>query len=338
MLIKKQHKYFDFRFENENSLVSLKYQIDQNKTIANTFFEHIKSFLATSSNIESGYTAANGLRYSQSDIDSLLEKLKVNIFSLNKYAHFFDLKKMNMELFSDLTKANLNQVLNLFHEDFEHNMNDLQLKYPKVSTVAKYRDRYLRISEILNTINNTIHEIEGTFYNYINLVQNKNYAGYYSTCLIDDHGWTGPRINLTSQDFAEFTLEQFFGQLVIGYDTTGKNLLHAYWTNDLKIIQEGKITPQTAFGSNVLLYFKSRNLSSDSIYQSFNKWYDEHNIAQYGYSKNISDESLGNITIGRLKYINDEEVDLNSLDLQDKLAIVDRIKNKTLQIYLPILI
>ncbi|MEM7595378.1 MAG: hypothetical protein AAF383_28425, partial [Cyanobacteria bacterium P01_A01_bin.83] len=113
---------------------------------------------------------------------------------------------------------------------------NLQLKYSRNTAIATYRDRYLKISEILNTINNTIHEIEGTFHNYINLVQNKNYAGYYSTCLIDDNGWTGPRINLTRQDFAEFTLEQFFGQLVIGYDTTGKNLLHAYWTNDLKII------------------------------------------------------------------------------------------------------
>ena len=338
MLIRKYHKYFDFHFKDKKSLISLKYQIDQNKTIANAFFEHIKYFLATSHNVQCGYTSANGLLYSEKDIELLLKKLKINIFLFNKNAYIFDLTKMKLKLFNNLNVANLNQVLNLFHEDFEENMNNLQLKYSKVSTIAEYRSYYLKISEILNTINNAIHEIEGAFQNYINLVRYKDYSGFYSTCLIDDNGWTGPRVNLTSQDFANFTLEQFFGQLVMGYDTTGKNLLHAYWTNDLKIVQEQKITPQTSFSSNILLYFKSHNLSSDSVYQDFSRWYDEHNIAQYGYSKNISDESLGNITIGRLKYINDEKVDLNSLSLKDKFAIVDQIKNKTLQIYLPIII
>lgn len=338
MLTKKHYKYFDFHFRDKKSLVSLKYQIDQNKTIANTFFEHVKSFTENTDNVECGYTAANGLRYSKQDVEIFLKKLKSHILLLNKYAYIFDLKKIDDGLFDNLNVSNVNQILNLFHEDFETNMNDLQLKYPKVSSLPEYRDRYLEISKILNIINNTIHEVEGVLHNFLNLVRHKKYSGFYSACLIDDNGWTGPRVNLSSQDFAEFTLEQFFGQLVMGYDTTGKNLLHAYWTKDLKIIKERKITPQTNFSSNILLYFKSHNISSNSVYQSFSKWYDKHDIAQYGYTKNITNESLGNITIGKLKYINDEEIDLDSLNLQDKLKIVDQIKNKNLQVYIPVII
>lgn len=338
MLVQKTHKYFDFRFEDQKSSVSLKYQIDHNKTIAHVFFEHIKKFLATSHDVQCGYTVANGLRYSKKDIKLLLKSLKSNIYFLNKYACIFDLKKIDLKLFNNLNGDNLNQVLNLFHEDYEQNIKDLQLKYSKVSTVVRYRNYYLKISETLNVINNNIHEIEGTFHNYKNLIYHKNYSGFYSTCLINNNGWTGPRVNFTRQDFDNFSLEQFFGQLIIGYDTTGKNLLQACWTNDLKIIQERKITPQRSFGSNVLLNFQSLNLSSDSVYQDFSQWYDEHNVGQYGYSKNISNESLGNITIGTLKYINDDKLNINNLSLRDKLAIVDRIKNKTLQIYFPTII
>lgn len=338
MLTRKTHKYFDFHFEDSKSLISLKYQIYQDKSIAIIFFEHIKSFLETTPDVKCGYTAANGLHYSQKDIELLLRKLKFNIFLFNKNSHIFNLKKIDDTLLNNINRSTLNTVLNLFHEDFEQNMNDLQIEYPKVSTIIGYRDSYLKISEVLNTINNTIHELEGTFYNYINLINKKNYAGFYSTCLLDNNGWTGPRVALSPQDYQEFSLEQFFGQLTMGYDTTGKNLLHAYWTNDLKIIKECKITPQTSFSSNVLLYFKSNTLTGESIYNGFSQWYEQNNIAQYGYSKKIADESLGNITIGKLKYVNDQEIDVDSLNLKEKLAIVDQIKHKTLTTYLPVIL
>lgn len=337
MLTKQHQKYFDFQFEDSKSLVSLKYKIYQDKSIANTFFNSIKDFLVTTPNVTCGYTSANGLRYSKQDITLLLKKLQRNIILLNRNSHIFDLKKIDEDLLKNVTKTNLHQVLNLLHEDFEQNMNDLQVKYPKVSTIAGYSDRYLQICEFLNTINNTIHELEGTFHNYLNLINKQNYGGFYSTCLIDNDGWTGSRVNLTNQDYNEFSLEQFFGQLVMGYDTTGKNLLHAYWTNDLKIIKEHKITPQTSFSSNVLLYFKSNSLTSESVYNGFCQWYEQKQISQYGYSKKIANESLGNITIGQLKYVDDEEINLSHLDLKSKLKIVDKIKNKTLRTYLPII-
>lgn len=338
MLTKLRQKYLDFQFTDAKSLVSLKYKIYQDRSIANTFFDHIKNFFETSSNVECGYTAANGLRYSKQDITLLLKKLQLNIILLNKNSHVFDLKKIDENLLKNVTRDNLHRILNLLHEDFEQNMNDLQVKYPQVSTIVGYSDRYLQICEFLNTINNTIHEIEGTFNNYLNLLNKQHYGGFYSTCLIDNNGWTGSRVNLSNNDFHEFSLEQFFGQLVIGYDTTGKNLLHAYWTNDLKIIQEHKITPQTSFSSNVLLYFKSSSLTSESVYDGFCQWYDQEQIWQYGYSKEIADGSLGNITIGQLKYVDDEEIKLNCLNLKNKLKIVDKIKNKTLTTYLPVIL
>ena len=337
MLPKKHRKYFEFHFQDSQALVALKYQVYQDKSIANTFFTHIKDFVETTPDVKCRYTSANGLYYSKQDIELLLKKLQLNIILLNKNSHVFDLKKIDENLLRNISRANLHQVLNLLHEDFEHNMNDLQIKYPKVSTIVGYSDRYLQICEALNTINNTIHELEGTFNNYLNLLNNKRYGGFYSTCLLDKDGWTGSRVELSPKDYEEFTLEQFFGQLLIGYDTTGKNLLHAYWTNDLKIIKESKITPQTSFSSNVLLYFQSHNLSCESVYQGFCQWYEDNNISQYGYSKKISEQSLGNIAIGKLKYINDQEIDVDSLNLAEKLAIVDQIKNKDLITYFPVI-
>ena len=336
MLTEQHHKYLDFKFTDAKSVVSLKYKIHQDRSIANIFFDHIKKIFNTSSNVACGYTSANGLRYSKQDITLLLKKLQLNIILLNKNSHVFDLKKIDENLLKNINRDNLHRVLNLLHEDFEQNMNDLQVKYPQVSTIVGYRYHYMQLCEFLNTINNTIHEIEGTFHNYINLINKQDYGGFYSTCLIDDNGWTGSRVNLTGKDFREFSLEQFFGQLVIGYDTTGKNLLHAYWTNDLKIIQEQKITPQTSFSSNVLLYFKSNSLTNKSVYDRFCKWYDREQIWQYGYSKEIADGSLGNITIGHLKYVDDREINLHHLNLKDKLEIIDKIKDKILTTYIPI--
>ena len=232
-------------------------------------------------------------------------------------------------------KDKIYESLNLLHEDFEENMNNLQVRYQKVSHIIEYRTQYLQISAVLNTINNAIHEIEGTLTNHLNLIKNKKYNGFYSACLLDNNGWTGPRVKLQSKDYAEFTMEQFFGQLSMGYDTTGKSLLHAYWSNDLKIVKEHKITPQTSFSSNVLLCFRSDHLASESVYHDFCQWYDQNKIVNYGYSKKIANQSLGNITIGKLKYLNDREIDVDSLTLEDKLAIVDQIKNKTLKTFIP---
>jgi len=337
MLTKQHHKYFDFQFQDSHSLVSLKYKIYQEKSIANTFFDSIKDFVETNPDVKCGYTSANGLRYSNQDIRLLLKKLQLNIILLNKKSHVFDLKKIDEVLLRNLNRANIYQILNIIHEDFEQNMNNLQVRYEQVSTIVGYRTPYLQICEFLNIINNTIHELESTFHNYLNSISKKKYCGFYSTCLINNNGWTGSRINLKNQDYEEFSLEQFFGQLSIGYDTTGKNLLHAYWTNDLKIIKEHKISPQTSFGSNVLLCFNSNSLTSKSLYNGFCQWYKRNQISQYGYSKKIADESLGNITIGQLKYVDEEEINLNCLNLKDKLKIVNKIKNKTLITYIPII-
>ena len=336
MYLKKHNRYFAFQFKDAKSLTSLKYQIDENRSIANTFFENIKEFLEIAPDAECRYTAANGLRYSQRDLEFLIEKLKFNVMLFNKKSHVFRLMQIDEKLLQLDLNSNLNELLNLLHGDFEANMNDLQLKYPKLSTIPDYRDIYLHLSEVLNTINNTIHEIEGTFNNYHNLNKQQYYEGFYSTCLMDNRGWTGPEIELKNEDYNEFTLEQFFGQLSIGYNTTGKNLIHAYWTNDLKVVKERKITPQTSCTSNVLLYFKSSDTTSKELYDKFVKWYDRHNLSQYGYSKTISTQALGNITLGKLKYIDREEIELSSLNLKDKLSIVDRIKNKILKIYFPL--
>ena len=338
MPAEKTNKYFDFRFEDLQSSTSLKYALDRDKSIANVFFNRIQKFFETTPNLECGYTAASGLRYTKADLDFLLHKLRFYIHLLNKKSHVFDLKTIDDRLLNDVPELEINRTLNLLHEDFEQNMNDLQANYQKVSSIVEYRDEYLHLSEVLNTINNTIHEVEGAFYNYHNFKNNRSYAGFYSTCLLDRNGWTGERYHFCAEDYQEFSLEQFFGQLCIGYDITGKSLLQAYWTNDLKIVREHKITPQTSFSSNVLLYFKSHDLDCETVYDGFRQWYDRHDIAQYGYSKKISDESLGNITIGRLKYVNETEIDLDRLNLSDKLAIVDLIKNKTLKIYLPIIL
>ena len=338
MSAEESNKFFDFRFEDLESSTSLRYAIDRDKSIANIFFDRIQRFFETTPNLECGYTAASGLRYTKADLDFLLHKLRFYVLLLNKKAYVFDLRIIDDGLLNDVSESELNQILNLLHEDFEQNANDLQANYQKVSNMISYRDEYLHLSEVLNTINNTIHEAEGTFHNYRNFKDNKSYSGFYSTCLLDSNGWTGARYHFCAEDYQEFSLEQFFGQLCIGYDITGKSLLQAYWTNDLKIVKERKITPQTSFSSNVLLYFKSHALDCKTVYDGFSQWYDRHNIAQYGYSKKISDESLGNITIGRLKYVDETEIDLDRLSLPDKLSIIDSIKNKTLKTYLPIIL
>lgn len=334
MYLQRHDRYLIFHFQNIKSSTWLKYQIDEHN-IANIFFKNIQDFLHTAPNVRCRYTAANGLRYSERDLKFLIEKLKFNIMLFNKSYDIFQLKQIDKSLLNIALNAKLNTVLNLLHEDFEANMNDLQLKHCQLSNSRELQEIYLHLSEVLNTINNTIHEIEGTFNNYSNLYNKKYYKGFYSTCLMDERGWTGAKIELKSEDYHLFTLEQFFGQLSIGYNTTGKSLIHAYWTNDLKIIRERKITPQTSFTSNVLLYFHNSNTAHEEVYSQFAKWYDCHNISQYGYTKDISTQSLGNIVLGKLKYINEREIELDSLTPQDKFSIVDTIKNKILVRYFP---
>ena len=138
MYLQRHNRYLVFCFQDAKSSTWLKYQIDE-KNIANIFFENIQVFLKEEPNAKCKYTAANGLHYSQQDLEFLIEKLKFNIMLFNKSYDIFQLKQIDKSLLNIAIDAQINTLLNLLHEDFERNMNDLQLKYCKVSrSIEKY--------------------------------------------------------------------------------------------------------------------------------------------------------------------------------------------------------
>lgn len=139
-------------------------------------------------------------------------------------------------------------------------------------------------------LNDQIHATEGALANRHRTIENSWWA-LHCSFLPDFYS------PLKEEMYSEFTLDWEFGTLFMGYHTLGKDILAAFWNNDMGLFERDEIRPQRISSSEIFMF-----LGPDSRGQMIDmeKWWAQNNIDSYGYKFGDPRNSIGYIPVAKL--------------------------------------
>jgi hypothetical protein len=234
---------------------------------------------------------------------------------INESVEYFNINNgygAKLEYVTEVTQVKLNKLhfefeyaANIYLPDellsSEHNQS-LQKKEPKCPDLDL-------LAFHLNNINNNIHALESAL-----MLTDTQLNGYFSTYL-RDMTKVNPSIPLEYDDYQRFTLQGCFGDLFLGYGTTGKNLFHVFKDNDVHFFTNGnEPSPQRAITTNILAWF-SDDVDHKLEIERYLDWYRTQKLADDSIDLLDRKNAIGYIKIG--KYIPPK-----LLQNSDRVAIV----------------
>lgn len=285
---------------------------------------------------EPGYIST-GLYHTLDDLEYLSNILRTCVMNHNSNDSIEQRIQFDYSQCHDIT----HKGLNILHDVYEQNMSQHE-GVEKLLAGKNYKPTVEYITN-LNHINNTIHMLEK---NISTVAVGEFYEGQITSCLvsgtgegdagrfifeIDKYNFNGDV--LSKEDRQEFTLSRDFGDLFLGYSTTGKSLMHCKWSNDVSLVKDKKVASQQKFNTNICIKFPMERREHDIEYGYFKKWYDKNCISQYGYTADVATEGIGYLHIGRLIEHNNTAIDFYSMNKEQRLEFVNKIKRCTLTGY-----
>lgn len=236
---------------------------------------------------------STGVRPSPKYLKNLFQNMARLISEVN------ELGQVKIKSFPDLEEGSVGQdQLNFLHRQFHENEEAL------VSS-GIYDESRLKLQDM----NVLIHRIEQALGNM------KGYPTFYHQNLV--FYYKGQRrVKLSLEDYEEFAGERYFGDLLLGYGTTGKSLYQCYENNDLDIVAAGLVRPQADVSTEVWLVFPSFDPEPNEFkleQKKLKKWFFESELDRYEVDitdtrhLNFKQPQLG-VIIG--DYSNDDITDL----------------------------
>jgi len=216
------------------------------------------------------------------DTINTIELLRTSISTYNSIYGCIDSKLLEIDYSNKFaTIKDVNESLNKIHEDFEKNYNELN----KIRLTKKHEIIITKLDSCLNTMNQCIHKLQ--------ILLNPSEMGF-STSLLCNTKQT-PHIVLEENEYNLFSLNSSFGDLRLGYGTTGKALYHLYCDKDNLIFNEkgdlSNSTQQAIVASNLYAYF-GNEVKEQNILPDFKQWCKTKKIA--------FDKRNGYIVLGKL--------------------------------------
>jgi len=216
----------------------------------------VNKFILLVRSIRSGLSKVDYESYCMWTPDSFPKKKIIE--DLNNSVEYFNKNNGYGETLKPVITANQDE-LNALHFDFEHAANrflpnDL-LSSDHNKAIEKLPPKCENIELLafhLNNVNSKIHTLEFSVG-----LRPESKRAYFSIFLRDLLNDTRS-IPLDKEDYRLFSLDAKFGDLMLGYGTTGKNLYHIYLNNDVNFFSEGnRESPQTAITTNIHGWFSN---------------------------------------------------------------------------------
>ena len=191
--------------------------------------------------------------------------------------------------------------LSLVHSEFEklitriytvptgdHNKNKV-LDLRNIS-----RNQYNELERYLNDVNGLVHSLEHVISRHSN-----SSSSYFTTYLSSKP--LPPDIPIYKDEYKLFQLNCSFGDLLLGYGTTGKSLYHIYHDEDLALLESGgRPSPQRFITSNIMCVFYDM-IFTDEDKENMFRWFAEHKIGErLGIDVYRDDNSYGYVKLGKL--------------------------------------
>lgn len=192
--------------------------------------------------------------------------------------------------------------LNLIHSEFEtfivmtqnnvptgeHNLAKQILRLNVSNEVGQ------KLEKALNLVNSNVHALEGIIGRGI-----ESYNSYFSAYLYSSP--SVPSIPLSPDDVELFQLDSKFGDLLLGYGTTGKSIYDIYKNRDLSLLNAGgRPSPQQFVTSNILACFYNTQTHNE-IFTQMISWLKQHKVGET-LGLNVSEKIHGHgfIKLGQL--------------------------------------
>jgi hypothetical protein len=168
----------------------------------------------------------------------------------------------------DLTSSELLARLNAIHYRFEQ---DLENKQVQLTATQDYLDTLERLNKLVHDLEKTTGEWGSEF--YVLRHSSDHVRSIFPKC--------------TDEIYNCFEHNTLNGDLFSDFFTVGKDLQHAFHTNDVALVVNGEVKPQSvisgsvAFACNPNYFGKPWDFGAEQTEQKFAKWCEQNRISDY---------------------------------------------------------
>lgn len=261
-----------FTFELENGeLIRLDYLLQAN-SLREKWLNEVKTY----SKENNTYLNLKISNKNYLHLNQLTDKLNVIVRDIND-AYDYEIL-IPLEGKDDISREKLNGLHEKFEEYGEHGAGDGSGPLYRGQNV---HNLWLDLNEWIHITETAMETTGQDFPNYGALVT--VYPPY-------------PGRKLEERDKLFLTTEFSWGHLYLGYNTLGKDYMHASQDNDVRVVTNNQVKIQELYSSEVWLCFQQKTYFLKDTESEFYKWYET--VEQEAQEK-IPIENLNKIALGR---------------------------------------
>jgi hypothetical protein len=253
-----------------NKLVKFHFELEDKSPLILTYKLHPNSLTAKWTNIINRRSSNNtGLELkitnkTSADLEKLMIKLNSIVTDINKYYDH------PLPLFTTTNEIDQN-ILNYLHEEFE--------RYGERHSIISGKYRELVGDPNVwpgNSFNSNFHQLWLDLNQWIHITESAMHSTNFPnfSCLIQYTPFEEQGAAITDEDglFLDSTFS--WGRLYLGYNTLGKDYMHAFYDDDKRVIINNQIKVQEWMSSEVWLNFNPDvNLDHKAFELLFWKWF-----------------------------------------------------------------
>ena len=252
---------------------------------------------------------------SPKDLTQTLERMNTHIVTIQNEG-LIDMAIPRLTV-GNLSQEYLNQLHESFHryeEEVEgHNVFKRAHFIPAQRPMLRYHSQKLNLYTpthfALGHLNTLIHWVENAY---------KMLKGTHINQFFNYYLHPNEFSPLTDNDYSLCRISFNFGDLMLGYGTTGKNLYHCYIDDDKEVVRNGLVRVQETISTEILALFPLRDATENFEQEQnerFRIWCEEAQVSKYGHDINAPQNRIGHIPLGKL---------ITNLDLQKTKEIFGR--------------
>lgn len=221
-----------------------------------------------------------------------------NKYEVNKilYNHVQEAKKLKDDLYWPADVNDIDQeLLNRLHENF----HEVQEKYLDSKYPDGYPDELKSIANAFAKINHYVHTLENIikWQDQPEHVRANRQSYYIMNFGCQDEHLRNP-VTAEMRQYWKYTYhpKQKFAQLILGYNTVGKHLLHCVTDNDVQVVTDHMIRPQVlvggesmlvvAMGKSMVSSYEDADRRNSIMEKSIDEFVEKNNLQSYVDYKN----------------------------------------------------
>jgi len=171
----------------------------------------------------------------------------------------------------------LQKTLNHLHERF-HEISEEISSYETPNKLQLQNSPLTRLNVDIHTLEHLLGQ------------QNKgdNNDSSNNCCFYMDGSskWDRQLAPLTQEDRETFNYMPLHGDMIMGYHTVGKNLMHCWQDNDIELVKKGMVRPQLYLATEVICVFQPTpkprvTRTADFLIEAMWDWVMKNNLSEY---------------------------------------------------------